>query len=200
VYQHDGDHLLLIEVKWPMVAASERDIKQIDRVYLEKGITQARKVASFVRSAPNDAAGMLFPERAVHLKSTTHIATFVVSGGHPGTVDVPARDVPILSYTRLKAYLDKGARLAEHGRRFPLQKVVDDLHGLAARPQRGQDYHVETAARELAGYTFRYPVIMIDVSAVMPHADPSVGKVGRNAPCPCGSGKKYKFCHGGRRP
>jgi preprotein translocase subunit SecA len=22
------------------------------------------------------------------------------------------------------------------------------------------------------------------------------GKVGRNAPCPCGSGKKYKFCHG----
>jgi preprotein translocase subunit SecA len=28
-------------------------------------------------------------------------------------------------------------------------------------------------------------------------ADPaSWGKVGRNAPCPCGSGKKYKHCHG----
>ena len=27
--------------------------------------------------------------------------------------------------------------------------------------------------------------------------DPSTwGKVGRNAPCPCGSGKKYKYCHG----
>ena len=24
------------------------------------------------------------------------------------------------------------------------------------------------------------------------------GKVGRNAPCPCGSGKKYKKCHGAR--
>jgi uncharacterized protein YecA (UPF0149 family) len=22
-------------------------------------------------------------------------------------------------------------------------------------------------------------------------------KVGRNEPCPCGSGKKYKKCHGG---
>jgi len=22
------------------------------------------------------------------------------------------------------------------------------------------------------------------------------GKVSRNTPCPCGSGKKYKFCHG----
>ena len=28
-------------------------------------------------------------------------------------------------------------------------------------------------------------------------ADPSTwGRVGRNAPCPCGSGKKYKHCHG----
>ena len=28
-------------------------------------------------------------------------------------------------------------------------------------------------------------------------ADPSTwGRVSRNAPCPCGSGKKYKHCHG----
>ena len=27
--------------------------------------------------------------------------------------------------------------------------------------------------------------------------DPSTwGKPGRNAPCPCGSGKKFKHCHG----
>jgi preprotein translocase subunit SecA len=33
-------------------------------------------------------------------------------------------------------------------------------------------------------------------SALNP-ADPSTwGKVQRNAPCPCGSGKKYKHCHG----
>ena len=24
----------------------------------------------------------------------------------------------------------------------------------------------------------------------------NVPKVGRNDPCPCGSGKKYKYCHG----
>jgi preprotein translocase subunit SecA len=27
----------------------------------------------------------------------------------------------------------------------------------------------------------------------------SLGKVGRNQPCPCGSGKKYKQCHGALR-
>jgi uncharacterized protein YecA (UPF0149 family) len=26
----------------------------------------------------------------------------------------------------------------------------------------------------------------------------SAAKVGRNDPCPCGSGKKYKKCHGGQ--
>jgi uncharacterized protein YecA (UPF0149 family) len=30
-----------------------------------------------------------------------------------------------------------------------------------------------------------------------PEPEPAVvGKVGRNEPCPCGSGKKYKKCHG----
>ncbi|MXX32509.1 MAG: preprotein translocase subunit SecA, partial [Chloroflexi bacterium] len=32
--------------------------------------------------------------------------------------------------------------------------------------------------------------------AARPTSAPSGQKVGRNAPCPCGSGKKYKRCHG----
>jgi preprotein translocase subunit SecA len=37
------------------------------------------------------------------------------------------------------------------------------------------------------------------IAAAAPTSGPSSenwGKVGRNAPCPCGSGKKYKHCHG----
>jgi preprotein translocase subunit SecA len=33
------------------------------------------------------------------------------------------------------------------------------------------------------------PVSLMDDSAIAP-------KVGRNDPCPCGSGKKFKACHG----
>jgi preprotein translocase subunit SecA len=37
-------------------------------------------------------------------------------------------------------------------------------------------------------------------SSAQPEIDPAApetwGKTGRNAPCPCGSGKKYKHCHG----
>lgn len=34
------------------------------------------------------------------------------------------------------------------------------------------------------------------VPVVSKERDPSWPKVGRNEPCPCGSGKKSKFCHG----
>ena len=34
-----------------------------------------------------------------------------------------------------------------------------------------------------------------DVSVLRPFLDPPAGP-GRNKPCPCGSGKKYKVCHG----
>ena len=29
-----------------------------------------------------------------------------------------------------------------------------------------------------------------------PSGEPAVPTVGRNEPCPCGSGQKYKHCHG----
>jgi hypothetical protein len=32
--------------------------------------------------------------------------------------------------------------------------------------------------------------------AATPRVEKTQGKTGRNAPCPCGSGKKYKSCHG----
>ncbi len=32
-------------------------------------------------------------------------------------------------------------------------------------------------------------------SSVAPTAPRQIAKIGRNEPCPCGSGKKYKECH-----
>jgi len=34
------------------------------------------------------------------------------------------------------------------------------------------------------------------VQTPAPGASAAVPRVGRNDPCPCGSGKKYKQCHG----
>jgi preprotein translocase subunit SecA len=43
------------------------------------------------------------------------------------------------------------------------------------------------------------PMGPMGAAAAMPEAAPFVRsdrKVGRNEPCPCGSGKKFKHCHG----
>jgi preprotein translocase subunit SecA len=42
----------------------------------------------------------------------------------------------------------------------------------------------------------RSPVLRAQGPARNPQDPQSWGKVGRNEPCPCGSGKKYKHCHG----
>ena len=48
-------------------------------------------------------------------------------------------------------------------------------------------------------FSFRIPSLQsIDLAEdyVSNKAQYNVAKIGRNAPCPCGSGKKYKYCHG----
>jgi hypothetical protein len=45
--------------------------------------------------------------------------------------------------------------------------------------------------------SFRCPSIeCIDFTGKMSQYPMGVPEVGRNDPCPCGSGKKYKYCHG----
>jgi preprotein translocase subunit SecA len=58
----------------------------------------------------------------------------------------------------------------------------------------------ETLARHGIGGTARgaAPAAARNTSAPArnPQDPTSWGKVGRNEPCPCGSGKKFKHCHG----
>jgi preprotein translocase subunit SecA len=57
---------------------------------------------------------------------------------------------------------------------------------------------IEAQAERISNVTYTHPN---DDGSVAQEADPAtvaakVPKVGRNDPCPCGSGKKYKMCHG----
>lgn len=59
-----------------------------------------------------------------------------------------------------------------------LAETVRKIHALLLEQRRGP-----TAAGTLDGHVRREPARNPD-------------KVGRNEPCPCGSGKKFKQCHG----
>jgi preprotein translocase subunit SecA len=58
---------------------------------------------------------------------------------------------------------------------------------------------MEARAEQIANITYTAPTETGEVESVAAQAyDPAaaVPRVGRNDPCPCGSGKKYKQCHG----
>ncbi|MCP1336143.1 preprotein translocase subunit SecA [Futiania mangrovi] len=69
----------------------------------------------------------------------------------------------------------------------PEMPDVEDLQPVHADPRTGENEAMQPAMAAAGAAA----------AAAIDPADPSTwGKVGRNSPCPCGSGKKYKHCHG----
>ncbi len=58
---------------------------------------------------------------------------------------------------------------------------------------------IEARASQVGNVTYTHPnedgSVSQEAGPAMAAGD-TVPKVGRNEPCPCGSGKKYKNCHG----
>ena len=109
-------------------------------------------------------------------------------------------------------HLKEGIGLRAHGQRNPLQEYKkESFEMFQALKERLEDetiknvYRAEPiSAEELAErMRARQPTRTLRFSApqaTAPQAPKPVtrdgGKVGRNDPCPCGSGKKFKKCHG----
>jgi len=61
---------------------------------------------------------------------------------------------------------------------------------------------LEARGENIANVTYTAPTetgeveTIVDAESQGRHAAASIPRVGRNDPCPCGSGKKYKLCHG----
>jgi preprotein translocase subunit SecA len=57
---------------------------------------------------------------------------------------------------------------------------------------------IEERAERFSNVTYTHPNEDGSVSQQLAASDDTaeVPKVGRNDPCPCGSGKKFKLCHG----
>jgi preprotein translocase subunit SecA len=114
-------------------------------------------------------------------------------------------------------YLQEGIGLRAIGQRDPLVEYQREGFDMFQAMQ-------DSIKREAVAYVFNASIQVVDEDAErreMPTAQPtqlssavteaeeraatqpqraSVKKVGRNQPCPCGSGKKYKLCHGATAP
>jgi preprotein translocase subunit SecA len=84
-----------------------------------------------------------------------------------------------------------------------LERIKREVISLVTRVQIRQEQDVEAleaSRKPVQNVRFEHPSVAEEAAPTEPppaqqpvRADP---KIGRNAPCPCGSGKKYKQCHG----
>jgi len=104
--------------------------------------------------------------------------------------------------------LRTGIGLQAYGQRDPLVMYRTEGHKMFEELTQRMQYdvvhtlfHVTVTEQPANGGRRRSPSkATTPMEAVNPQGREAVpvggGKVGRNAPCPCGSGKKYKRCHG----
>jgi uncharacterized protein len=64
-------------------------------------------------------------------------------------------------------------------------------------PEQREEIIVHLAAGLMEAYRYFREQRQVNVAAHKREPRPSTPKIGRNDPCPCGSGKKYKRCCGG---
>jgi preprotein translocase subunit SecA len=109
-------------------------------------------------------------------------------------------------------HLKEGIGLRGYGQKNPLQEYQKEAFAMfEALSQRMQDdvveklFTVQIARQEDAQRIAPRPVsqrqVMMSHGGAAVQAQPTqlkreAPKVGRNDPCPCGSGKKFKRCHG----
>jgi preprotein translocase subunit SecA len=96
-------------------------------------------------------------------------------------------------------YLRAGIGLRAMGQRDPLTEYQREGYDMFMDM-------IDTVKRDAVRYLFHVEVAQPTTQPQRVEANPtgpttpktqiSTDKVGRNDPCPCGSGKKYKRCHG----
>ncbi len=134
--------------------------------------------------------------------AVTHKPSLALDGAEMLVIAVPSSSFrQNVQYTEgRKVKNSRRARAMEKGSRYGRQEQeqawqsaeVDALHRLAAagvRVPRQAEVHPEVSA-------FGTPATQTQAPRRSAPAVAQGAKVGRNDPCPCGSGKKYKKCHG----
>jgi SEC-C motif len=126
----------------------------------------------------------------------------------PATADLVAQSALVVGAARLMTGLPD-PETALGGRLAPVRRWLEHFPSdLAARGLSDSSSQVAVAAEELltAPSAAELEAAAAEAMAAVEDAGPTKPqpfrrdvRVGRNAACPCGSGKKYKFCHGAER-
>ena len=151
-------------------------VDEIVKVLFERLVSEFDKKASEI-----DEEATIEFEKAIFLRV---IDTFWME--HINTMSILREGIHLRGYANenpLRAYTNEGFELFEN----LLMNIDKDVTLFIARAEVRHNTERKQVAK---------PIDNVDTSKTGKKKPKTVKKVGRNDPCPCGSGKKYKFCCG----
>jgi hypothetical protein len=190
-----------------LYAVADRDDarKAIESLYEEGGVSRAKALESMWRSLWKPYARFFAqhlddPQKDILRQAIRGAGYFQLTGSADKIASYFDRegDLEDLREDALFAYALAMPGETTRGRIRGMLRKIDARADLTASEAELVMFALDERLR-LAGLD---PVFAADESTEQedepeaPPAAPPAGKVGRNDPCPCGSGKKYKKCHG----
>lgn len=115
-------------------------------------------------------------------------------GLHDVTIGLGRSSAGLTIHGNMLPAAEANARLYEHCRLRKYSQKASEWYGIALRP----DGSINLAAVLVGPWEFdpALEVALSKMPAPKSGFGPRVAKPGRNDPCPCGSGRKFKRCHG----
>src|SRR3989339_202115 len=165
---------------------------------VEKAITaQARQLAIPTADSIMREAEKSLSLRAIDSLWVKHLTTMDYLRGSIGLQSYGQRD-PLVEYKRqaFRMYKDLLASIRREVAYNIFKVGVSQQAAQAVPPRRQMQEQGPAKTQGEAKSVFASAISSTGVPVMAKPRDDSGHKVGRNDPCPCGSGKKYKRCHG----
>lgn len=180
IWDKTSNAILVCELKWLVEADSTSEV--FARVQdIEHGCNQ---ISDILRYTESDCSG--FCQRVfgtVALPQKPDVIGCVVS---KKGIRVDNSNIPVISLQSLISLLQSNT----------VAQTFDAIKKRSYLISAPNNFDFGLKAVKYAGYTFEIPALIKDEPVIHGTYKRIGPKIGRNDPCPCGSGKKYKKCCG----
>jgi len=180
IWDKTSDSILVCELKWLVEADATPEV--FTRVQdLEHGCSQVSDILTYAKRNCTEFCNKVFGTTT--LEKMPEIIGCVVS---KKGIRVDNSNIPVISSQTL-------LNLLQHNSIIETFEAIKEKTYLISAP-----HNFEFGLKEItyAGYIFEIPALIKEQSVIQDNYKRISSKIGRNDPCPCGSGKKYKKCCG----
>lgn len=180
IWDKASNSILVCELKWLVEADSTPEV--FSRIQdLEHGCGQISDILKYAETNCSDFCNKVFGTTL--LENPPEIIGCVVS---KKGIRVDNSNIPVISSQKLLELLQQDS----------VHQVFETIKNKAYLMPAPHNFEFGLKSIHYAGYSFEIPALIKEQAVGVGTYNRIGAKIGRNDPCPCGSGKKYKKCCG----